>query len=769
MGAQKRSAEFAELGGAKGAHRAAWLAGAAVLALAGAASASDAPAPAPAAASTLDEVVVTSRHREESLQKVPISIAVVNGAQAAAKNLNDIGDISSEVPSVDFRTGASNKDRTIFIRGVGTISTSPGVEPSVSTVVDGVVLARPGQATEDLLAIDRIEVLRGPQGTLFGKNASAGVINIVTKSPTSTLTGAVDASYYEGNEYRLAGYVSGPLVDGLKGFASLFAGHYDGNVYDLATQQKVNGYDHEGGRVKLVANPTPDLTLTLAGDYTHSLDSTPNGVWASSSQTSYPTGVVTPNAALASALSAQGITPSADNRTISDNVHTNVHDDNGGASLQADWNIGKGYTVTSISAGRSWSNKQFQDYDQTSTLTASLPQVQDTGQVSFHQTSEELRLASPKGQFIDFVAGFYYLNAVDTETYERAVARLVGGANTYDQGVNNYGSSDSNYALFGEANLNFTKNFHAILGLRGVTDDLSYYTNRVSTATATHTVTGVQPSFQDSGSSTRSGLAGRAGLQYDLTPDVSTYATYSHGYKGPAYNVFFNEALSNTGLLSPETSNAYEIGLKSRAFDNRLQLDVAGFITDFNNFQANSTQIIAGALVTNLVNAGQVTSRGVEFDAIAKPAAGLTIDFNGAYDDAHIVNFPCPPGSAISCQVNGEPLPFAPRWKFHTEGDYRTPITDRFDLDLNTDYNWQSRTQYQLAETADTIQPAYGVWNAALGLIDTHSGWTTRLLVKNLLDQHYSSYLSHGNLAGVVRWVPRDDDRYVGVNVHKDF
>jgi iron complex outermembrane receptor protein len=158
-----------------------WLVGAATLALADAASAAD-------AGTQVDQVVVTARHREESLQNVPISIAVVNGDAAAAKNLNDIADISALVPSVDFRTGASNKDRTIFVRGVGTISTSPGVEPSVSTVIDGVVLARPGQATEDLLDIDHIEVLRGPQGTLFGKNASAGVINIVTKSPTSTLT-----------------------------------------------------------------------------------------------------------------------------------------------------------------------------------------------------------------------------------------------------------------------------------------------------------------------------------------------------------------------------------------------------------------------------------------------------------------------------------------------------------------------------------------------------------------------------------------------------
>lgn len=750
---------------AKHAGKAYWLVGAAALALADAASAAADADSAPQVA----EVVVTARHRDESLQKVPISVAVVNGADALAKNLNDIGDISAEVPSVDFRTGASNKDRTIFVRGIGTISTSPGVEPSVSTVVDGVVLGRPGQATEDLLDIDHIEVLRGPQGTLFGKNASAGVVNIVTKSPTSTLTGAFDGSYFEGNEYRLSGYASGPLTDNVKGLVSGFFGHYDGNVYDRATQQEVNGYDHAGARAKLVYTPTADLTLTLSGDFTHSLDSTPSGVWVSARQVAYPTGAVSTNAALAGALTAEGVTPSADNRTISDNDHTNVHDDNGGVSLQADYDLGGGWRLTSISAWRGWRNNQFQDYDQLSTLSASLPQAEDIGHVSFHQTSEELRIASPKGRLVDFVAGLYYLDAVDTETYERDVHRIISGANVADYGLNHYGSSDSNYAVFGEANVNLTQRFRLIVGARGVLDDLSYYTDRISTATATHSVTGVQPSFADTGSAERAGVAGRAGLQYDISPDVTTYVTYSHGYKGPAYNVFFNEAQANTGLLNPETSNSYEIGLKSRSFGGRLQVDLAGFITDFSNFQANSTQIVSGALVANLVNAGTVTTRGVELDAVAKPFAGFTLKFDGAFDDAHVVNFPCPAGAPASCDINGEPLPFAPKWKLHVDGDYRKPITDRFDLDLDTDYNWQSKTQYQLAETADTIQPAYGIWNASLGLIDPHAGWAVRFLVKNITDEHYSSYLSHGTLGGLVRWVPRDDDRYVGVNVHKDF
>jgi iron complex outermembrane receptor protein len=754
-------------------HRAWLVASSAIVAITGFGAAAGAQtATAGAAANGQDgvrEVVVTARHRDEALQSVPISIAVVNGAAAAAKNLNDIGDIASQVPSVDFRTGASNKDRTIFVRGTGTISTSPGVEPSVSTVVDGVVMARPGQATVDLIDLDHIEVLRGPQGTLFGKNASAGVINIVTRSPTSTPTASIDAGYYQGGEYRIGGTVSGPITDELKGYLSAFTGHYDGNVKNLYSNETVNGYEHTGGRGKLVYTPSSALTLTFASDFTHSVDTVPTGVFASASQVAYPTSIVTTSAPLAAELAGQGITPSADNRTVSTNVNSSVHDKNGGVSMQADWAMGGGYTLTSITAYRLWENKQFQDYDQLSMYNASLPQVMDLGRVEFHQTSEELRIASPKGRFIDFVAGLFYLGADDRERYERDVTRLLSGGVANDFGVNYYGASDDNYAAFGEANVNFTKNFRLIAGVREIWDDLSYYTNRVSTATPTYSVTGVQPSFADSGSSTRNGAAGRVGLQYDIAPSITSYVTYSHGYKGPAYNVFFNMALANTGLLSPETSNSYEVGLKSQLFDHRLQLDLAGFITDFDNYQANSTQIISGALVTNLVNAGSVTSRGVEADIVAKPIHALTLSFNGAYDDAHVVNFPCPANAAITCNINGEPLPFAPKYKMHVEGDYRIPITQKFDLDFDTEYNWQSKTQYQLSETPDTIQQSYGIWNGSIGLIDGPDGWNVRLLVKNIADQHYSSYLSHGDLAGVVRWVPRDDNRYFGVNAHKDF
>ena len=240
---------------------------------------------------------------------------------------------------------------------------------------------------------------------------------------------------------------------------------------------------------------------------------------------------------------------------------------------------------------------------------------------------------------------------------------------------------------------------------------------------------------------------------------------------GPAYNVFFNQIAAELPPLNPETSNSYEIGMKGQFLDRRVQADVSAFLTNFQNYQANSTFTVLGALVTNLVNAGSVRTEGVQADITAKPVHGLTLDFNGIYDDAYVVSFPCPTGSAASCYINGEPMPFAPRWKAHTQAEYRWPLMDKIDLDVETDYNWQSATQYQLSQTPQTIQPAYGIWNASVGLVSAPDGWTVRALVKNIANTHYSAYLSSGDegSTGIVRWVPRDDDRYFGVNLHKDF
>ncbi len=706
------------------------------------------------------DIVVTARFRNENLQDVPIAVSVVNGDVAASRNLNTLQDLSTVIPTVDFRTGQSNKDRTVFVRGVGTITTSPGVESSVSTVIDGVVLVRPGQATLDLLDLDHLEVLRGPQGTLFGKNASAGVINLVTKAPTRTQTGSLEGGYYEGGEGRIKGTVSGPITSSIGYSLSGLYAAYRGNVYNVGTRSWVNGYDRWGLRGKIVARPNDDVTITFAGDYLYNRDDTPQGVYVSASRVAYPTSVVTPNPTFAGLLAQEGITPGRDNKRINTNFDAEVRDRNYGGAITLDWKLGGGYTLTSITAYREWKNHQTPDWDARAVLAAGFPQGRDDGTVDFDQFSQEVRLASPQGGLIDYVVGAYLLSADTDERYQRSVTQLVAGAPVTNNGLANYGIRSQNHALFGEANLHATDTLTFIAGGRLIHDSLSYFHQRVSdTATG---VAGIRPSFASSGKTDRVDYSARAGVQYKLAPNANTYFTFSRGYKGPAYNVFFNMQAFDTQPLAPETSTSHEIGLKGSLFDGRVSGGIAAYTTNYDGFQANYTDTYLGAIVTRLINAGKVRTRGVEADLNARPTDRLTLNFAAARTDARIRHFNCPAG-ATCVSIDDQPLPFAPDWKLSGGAAWKLPITDGLAVELQTDASYKTKTQYAITQNPDTVQPAYGIWNASIALIGGER-WELRALVKNILDQHYANYLVYGTTAGVVRYVPRDNDRYVGLN-----
>ena len=698
---------------------------------------------------TLTSVTVTATRREESLQKIPVAVSVVDGEQLERDNRNSVSSIVQQVPSLNFRTGASNKDTSLFVRGVGTISTSPGVEPTVATVIDGVVYARPGQTTLDLLDLERIEVLRGPQGTLFGKNASAGVLNIISRAPTAETQGYIDQSNYSGNESRTRFGLGGSLIpDTLKGSITTLFGSYDGNVDNEHNGQEVNGYNHKGARGKLEFTPNDDLKFTFIADYMQSHDDAPNGVVSES---------LTP--AFANALSP--VRASSDNRKINTDTRSHVDDINKGLSGQLDWSLGD-YTLTSITAWRGWDNTQYQDGDRLSTITAAFPGSADIGDLAFDQYSQELRLASPKGEFLEYVGGLFYMHGKDDETYQRTLTTPT----SVNRGIADYSTSNDSYAVFGESTLNFTSAVRGIAGLRWTHDDLEYDHRRVSTSATA--VTGIQPGTSSSGSVDEDGWSGRLGLQYDLTDTVTTYLTYSRGYKGPAYNVFFNMQPRDTDALKPETSNNWELGIKATSWNNRLITNVAVFHSEYDNYQANFFDTVAGQVVTRLVNAGSVSTEGVELDYALQATRQLKFSGALAYTHARIDEFACPPGAAASCNVNGKPLPYSPDWKSYVRADYSIPLDNGLDVELGTDFSWQSEVQYDISQNPDTKQGAYGIWNASIALADYNNGWRVALLGKNLADKSYSPMLATGGNY-IYRAVPRDDERYFGVQLHKDF
>jgi iron complex outermembrane recepter protein len=744
--------------------------------LAAVAQSSDAPQEEPKDSSKLEAVVVTATKRIQPLQKTPLAVSVIGGGALEELNLNNLSTITAQLPTVNYRSNASNKDSALFIRGVGTISTSPGVEPTVSMVLDGVVTARPGQATLDLVEVDRIEILRGPQGTLFGKNASAGVINIVTRSAAKGKGGYLDLSAYQGGEHRVRAGVFGGTSE-LRGSLSMMTAKFDGNVTNVADGSKVNGYDRDGVRARVEVQPSKDLKFTVIGDYTRAYDTTPTGVPYSTNVTAFPSNVTTANPLYAAAVAP--VVPSPTNRQINSEMLTRVRDTNQGLSAQIDYNL-PDFTLTSITAHRGWKNHQFQDQDRLSKPYRQFAQQADEGKLDFTQFTQELRVASNGKQTFEYVAGLFYFDGKNDEVYRRDViacptstaAPIPPGLIPCDaastitgNGVATYGVRSKSKALFGEGTMNFSPELRSIFGLRYTQDSLSYYHGRVASATGLPGVGATRATVK--GGTDVEAISGRIGPQFDFTRDIMGYATYSRGYKGPAFNVFFNMSPTQDNVLAPEKSKSYELGLKSELLDRRLRVNLAVFDTEYSGYQANVQDLVNGSIVTRLINAGKVQTKGAELDITARPMADLTLNFSVANIKARVKDFLCPVGATASCFVNGLPLPFSPDWKASLRAKYNQSINDDISLDYGFDVTWQTKTQFDLQQQPNSFQPAYTIYNARVAL-QHRDGWVLALIGRNLGDKSYAT-LVQASGTNINRYVPRDDRRYFGVNLRYDF
>ncbi len=717
-----------------------------------------APQTAVAQSDGVEEVVVTAQRRAESLQEVPVAVTVVTGEQLAQRQIFSAESLGQLAPSITFRKGTTNVNSAINIRGVGTIAFASGVEPGVSTVLDGVVLARSGQATLDFLDLERLEVLRGPQGTLFGKNSSAGVVNLVTRRPSAALTGFAEGAYFEGGESRLRVGVSGPLSASLRGSLAGLYGEYDGNGRNLYDNSRINGYERVGARGKLEWSPSDDLVVTLIGDHLNEIN---NG---------YADVIGGPLSA-SSTIAAQiaPVDPRSDNFDINNDFSPVTKDSNSGLSLQADWTVG-GYTLTSISAFRDWGNTEYRDGD--FTAGASGTDSRDVGVIDFTQVTQELRLASPTGGLFEYVAGLYYYHTDQDNFFNRTTVTTsantsVPSGTVAARGTANWNTQLTNYAVFGQATVNFTERFRAFAGLRWSSDEVEYDFARAASPAGA----GVNASFASAGSVEEDGYTAKVGAQYDVTPKVNAYVSYARGYKGPAINVFFNMLARDIDPLESETSDAYEAGLKTKLFDDKLVLNTAAFYALYDNFQTSFYDLVGGSIVSRLINAGEISTKGVEFDLNARPTPALTLSGGLAYTDATVEEFRCPVGAPI-CPTGGE-LPYAPEWKGNVSADYllATPGLP-FDLGLNTGVSWQSEVQYDLLQQAGGIQDAYALWDAGVSLIDRDGRYRASFVVKNITDQYYTSARVANTTPNPAYWrvqVPRDAERYVGIVLRANF
>ena len=760
-------------------------------------------------AETPGDIVVTAQKRSERLQQVPVAVSVLSGDAIAAKGGTNLESAQYLVPTLNFRKSGTAINQSLFLRGVGTSTFSIAGEPSISTVVDGVVYSRAGEAFSDLIDIDRIEVLRGPQGTLFGKNTSAGVINIITKRPGDHLGGFVEGGYAtNGNEYRVRGAIDLPLTDWIRTRVTGFYGHYDGNIRNLAQGgRRVNGYEHYGVRGVAVATPTPDITFTLIGDYRRSKDNCCAEVIGTTAATSANGN---PNLALP--------TPRGDRtRLDNQNLVTAATEKSYGVSGQLDWTLGT-QTVTYIGSYRIYDNREIRDGDFLDRAYVGYNQLHDDGPQVSNTLTQELRLTSPASQFFSYVVGAYYSRAYTERVFTRRDIVCTGGVvsaatltpcgaagtvTTTPQGTADFGSVFKNLALFGQGTLNLTDRLRLIGGVRYTTDQLNVFHRRVTTLTGPgingnfdqgvfdrYNVLvgqGVSPTTAQTTAvaasngvpfrtkTTNSNWSGKGGVQFDLARQSTIYATYSRGYKGPAFNIVYNLTATGTNVIQPETADSYEAGIKNTLLGGKLVLNIAGYYAKYHNFQANNPDVVAGVLVTRFTNAGEISTRGAEVDALFQPIRDLTFNGGFAYTDAHIDQFKVPTSGVVTGVIpSGTRLAYAPRYKGSLSGDYRLRTGGQFDFTLGAQGSYQSSQISQL-DASQAIRDAttihrYALVDLSAGVVEAADRFRVIFQVKNLFDEHFASAITSGGPGGAYRYIiPREANRYYGVTARVGF
>jgi iron complex outermembrane receptor protein len=414
------------------------------------------------------------------------------------------------------------------------------------------------------------------------------------------------------------------------------------------------------------------------------------------------------------------------------------------------------------------------------------------------QFSQEIRLTSPADQFFSYVVGLYYFDQTVDRKFDRSFD--LGAGRT--EAVADFTVNSLNYAAFAEGVTNISDRMRLITGLRWTYDDLDFEFER------TGGTLGAQPQPFFKRDTDEDELTGKLALEWDATDSALLYASYAQGYKGPAFNVGFGSRPDNTDPVDPETSDAYEMGLKSSWLDNRLILNVALFYTEYDDFQASASQFIPdldedgnpvdengdgqddGVFSFVLDNVGEVETKGVEVDFTALPMENLTLSGGFAYVDAQIKEFKdggCSFGQSFrgvgykgqtTCanspgtqDLDGGDLPSAPEWKLTLAASYWIPLESMpFDLSVNGNYRWQDEVQYLIEQDEYTTQDSFGVLDLSLVVEDKSEHYTVTLFTKNVFDEWYVS--SIGSLVntftpnGYGHRVPRYSERTFGVEGH---
>ena len=739
-----------------------------------------------AGASEPDAIVVTARRREERAQDVPIALSVLSGVSLAQQATFSISQITQLAPTLQF-TSSNPRNTSLNIRGLGVSYglANDGLEQGVGFYIDGVYNSRPAAASFDLLDIDRIEILRGPQGTLFGKNTTAGAINITTRAPSFDPEGQFEASVGDHHFVQVKASISDSIVpDVVAGRLSVGYTSRDGFIRSTASGRNVNDLDNFVVRGQLLWKASDTLNLRLSGDYNFQNPNCCTQVFYG-----YGPTLRSANRQFPALAAAQGYTvPSTDpyDRLADVDSRLQARSALGGLSLTADLDLGSA-ALTSVTAWRWWNWRPANDRDYTSLDILR----QSANPVQQDQYSQEIRLSSAGKNVIDYTVGAYayyqklrgqnttewgrhaahWLLGTTTSNSTAIPANLIDGYLTTSQAV----STIQSYAAFAQATWNISDTLSITPGLRYTYEkkDADYAavvgggfaTTNAALVSATLSIFRPQ---SYSVAFTDDAVTGDISASWKPSRDILVYASYSRGFKsgginlaGLPFNATNNPALDRA-VVNPEKNQTYEAGLKTQWLNRRLTANFAIFRTDVTDFQANVVDTGPGALRGYLANIEKVRSQGVEFDVSVVPVDGFSGYFRGAYTDAKYVSFanaPCPleliGNTTAQCDLSGKQLTGSSKWSLSAGTEYRRDIGSG-EIFAGIDASYRSSFFADASVSKYLRIDGYTLVNARLGFASAR-GWEVFGLVRNVFDKKYATLLTpqSGN-SGYYSGVPGD-------------
>ncbi|GAA0735795.1 TonB-dependent receptor [Sphingomonas sp. ABOLD] len=714
---------------------------------------------APAAGQDDGEIIVTTtaQKRFENIQNVPLAVQVVTPADLEAQGVRHFQDLGKVSPSLVIRPSENPVNANVSLRGIGTFAYAIGVESSVAVTVDGVPLAFQARAFSDLPDVAMIEVLRGPQSTLYGKAASAGLIKIMTVQPTKDFHVKANVLATDDREYGGNFSVTGPINDNLGYVVSASYSNWDGNVLNVFNNKRVNGRETLNTRAKLKWKATPDVIFTLSGNYVDG-----------KTDFGRPFIRVTPGATflntpgLTTDVVLPGITIEPDNQKIANNDRAGTKFAGGGGILRTDINIGK-MQVLGLTSYDKFHMNDYIDQDDTVAPGAIGRNIQD-GRFQSRLFTQEIRLLSPGEDAFRYALGVYYADA----GFQR---RFYRGPVTSPQ--NWFATSGSRQiAAFGQIDWEFIQHLTATVGGRAQNERVEYTFDDRRLATSY------------GGHASDDATTYRLGLNWQATREILAFGSYATGYKGQTYDLTsnFDKNRAAAGPIRPETSKDWEFGVRSQFFGRRVTFNVTYFSTDYTDLQAQTIEQLAdGTSNFRLTNVGKMNTKGLEFEAAARVMRDLTINGGLTYLDATYLSFPAAPcytqqGPAQGCVTQGK-VSYqvltgtraiqAPEWKGSMAIDYSPALTEKLNGVLVGSWQYQSSVYYA-ARDPETFQPAFSIFNLTAGVRDHKRRWEATLFVNNLFDKQYFPALvnSGGNFGKQIATqsvLPRDFRRYAGL------